>query len=79
MKVQLTVKLADIVDGVDLCHCAEGDVIDLSERDAALLLAEKWAVPADSTDQATRVARHALVADVAADQGRPRIGSSSDE
>jgi hypothetical protein len=34
-----------IVDGVDLSHHAVGDVIELSTRDAEMLVAEGWAVP----------------------------------
>ena len=44
MLVRLTKKLAEVVNGVDLTHCSEGDVIDLPERFAELLLAERWAV-----------------------------------
>jgi hypothetical protein len=44
MKVRLTRKLAECIDGVDLAGCRVGDVLDLSVTDARLLLAEKWAV-----------------------------------
>lgn len=43
MLVRLTKKLADVVDGIDLTHCQEGDVIDLPARHARLLMAEGWA------------------------------------
>jgi hypothetical protein len=43
MLVRLTVKLAEIVDGIDLSHCQEGDVIELPERHAQLLIREGWA------------------------------------
>lgn len=43
MRVRLTVKLAEMVNGIDLSHCVEGDVIELTEREARLLMAEGWA------------------------------------
>ena len=43
MLVRLTKKLAEVVDGIDLSHCKEGDVIALSARHAQLLMAEGWA------------------------------------
>jgi hypothetical protein len=45
MRVWLTRKLADRIDDVDLSHHKVGDVLDLAPRDAALLLAEQWALP----------------------------------
>jgi hypothetical protein len=45
MKVLLTKKLAECIDGVDLNHARVGDVLDLPARQARLLLAEQWAVP----------------------------------
>ena len=44
MKVRLTRKLAEVLDGIDLSNCDEGDLIDLSERKGRLLVAEAWAV-----------------------------------
>jgi hypothetical protein len=46
MRVRVTRKLAECVDGVDLSRCREGDMIDLTEREAQLIVAEQWAVPA---------------------------------
>jgi hypothetical protein len=43
MIVRLIRKLADRLDGIDLSLCNEGDAIDLSRRDAELLVAEGWA------------------------------------
>jgi hypothetical protein len=48
MKVRLRRKLADFLDGVDVSHVREGDIIDLSEREAALLILEGWATRVDS-------------------------------
>lgn len=47
MRIRLTRKLADCVDGIDLSHYAVGDVLDLPEREAQLLIAEGWASLSD--------------------------------
>lgn len=47
MRVKLTRKLAEMVDGVDLSSVTEGDLMDLAPDAARLLLAEGWAVPAE--------------------------------
>jgi hypothetical protein len=44
MRVRLTRKLAEQIDGVDLRGCEVGDVLDLPRAEARLLLAERWAV-----------------------------------
>jgi hypothetical protein len=44
MKVRLVVKLAQMIDGVDLSNHDVGDVLDLPERKGRLLIAEGWAV-----------------------------------
>ena len=46
MRVKLTVKLASVMEGVDLSPYQERDVIELSERDASLLIRGGWAEPA---------------------------------
>ena len=43
MRVRLTVKLAEVVEGVDLSAFSEGDLIELSKEDARLLIAGGWA------------------------------------
>ena len=43
MLVRLTLKLADTMDGIDVSHVRQGDLIDLSASDAELLIAEGWA------------------------------------
>ncbi len=48
MRVRLTRKLAQRVDGIDLSPFREGDVLDVSVREAELLVAEGWAVPVSS-------------------------------
>ena len=42
MRVRLTRKLAERIDGVDLSTHRVGDVFDLPESEAQLLIAEKW-------------------------------------
>jgi hypothetical protein len=65
MLVRLTVKLADLVNGIDLSRCAEGDVIDLSDRDARILIEEGWAeeAPQETRATSTPVQRSAVAAD----------------
>jgi hypothetical protein len=48
LRIRLTRKFAKSIDGIDLSRRAVGDVIDLPERDAHILIAEGWASPADS-------------------------------
>lgn len=45
MRVRLTRKLAQEIDGIDLSSHDVGDVVDLPAPKARLLIAEKWAVP----------------------------------
>jgi hypothetical protein len=49
MRVRLTRKFAERIDDVNLEGAYVGDVLDLSEREARLLIAEDWA-----TDQERR-------------------------
>lgn len=39
-----------MLDGVDLSRVNEGDVVDLSTRDARCLIAEGWAVAVEATE-----------------------------
>jgi hypothetical protein len=48
MRVRLTRKLAERVDGVDLSSYREGDVLALPSHEAELLVAEGWAVAAET-------------------------------
>ena len=48
MRVRLTRKLADAIDGIDLSDRHVGDLLDLSKHDADMLVAEGWALPVDS-------------------------------
>lgn len=44
MKVRLTRKLAQLINGVDLSKATAGDTLDLTEKEARTLIAEGWAV-----------------------------------
>ena len=57
MKVRLTRKLADCIDGVDVAAYSVGDLLDLPAGDARLLLAEEWAVPAHPSAERDRAAQ----------------------
>jgi hypothetical protein len=43
MKVRLTQKLSELINGVDLSKAHTGDTLDLTEKDARTLIAEGWA------------------------------------
>lgn len=45
--VRLTRKFAERIDGIDLSHHQVGDRMDLSKRDAQMLIAEGWASPCE--------------------------------
>ena len=45
MKVLLTRKYAERIDGVDLRGKEPGDLLDIPREDARMLLAEEWAIP----------------------------------
>ena len=45
MRVQLTKKLAEMLDGIDLSHYAVGDIMEVTRAEAELLIAEGWAIP----------------------------------
>ena len=44
MRVRLTRKLAEMIDGVDLSANQVGDVLELNAREASLLVAEGWGI-----------------------------------
>jgi hypothetical protein len=46
MLVRLTQKLAECIDGIDLSGHSAGQIIELPDPQAALLVAEGWATPA---------------------------------
>jgi hypothetical protein len=45
MKVRLTKKYAERLDDVDLSGRNVGDLLDLPQPEARLLVAEEWAIP----------------------------------
>jgi hypothetical protein len=74
--VRLVRKYADMIDGVNLQDATVGDRLEVSRRDADILIAEGWAVPAglerrvlnlprraDEERRGRSLARRALAAD----------------
>lgn len=47
VRIRLTRKLAAVVNGVDLSSRKVGDVIELSDSLARMMIAERWAEPVD--------------------------------
>jgi hypothetical protein len=47
-KVRLTRKFAEIINGIDLSRARAGEELELSARDAQMLIAEGWAAPIDT-------------------------------
>jgi hypothetical protein len=43
MRIRLTRRLADTLNGIDLSGCRVGQVIDLPQSDARMLILEGWA------------------------------------
>jgi len=43
MKVRLTRKLSEQINGIDLSNAKTGETLDLPNRDAQILMAEGWA------------------------------------
>lgn len=58
-KVKLTKKLAERMDGVDVSHVQPGDLLHLPAREAAILVAEEWAVPVHDNPRASAERRDA--------------------
>jgi hypothetical protein len=44
MRVRLTRKLAEMIDGIDLSAHKEGDLLNLPEPEGRLLVAEQWGI-----------------------------------
>jgi hypothetical protein len=53
MWIRLTRRLADYIDGVDLSRRSVGDLLDLPERDAEMLVAEGCALALEREPQKT--------------------------
>ena len=58
MRIRLTRKLAECLNGIDLSHHSVGDVFTLRRREAELLIAEGWA--SAGTDATFRAPRREL-------------------
>jgi hypothetical protein len=72
VRVRLTKKLANRIDGIDVSPHSVGDIVDFPPEEARLLLAEEWA-----TD---RERRRRQVRDVAMDRRRkPTVRLRSDD
>ena len=55
VKVRLTRKFANILNGIDLSRVRAGEDVELEAREAQLLIAEGWADPQDhAADRPTR-------------------------
>ena len=65
MYVRLNVKLAEVVEGVDLSRDAEGDVIELEDSQAKLLIMGGWAeqIPEESQVKIIRPLPPSVAAD----------------
>jgi hypothetical protein len=50
IKVRLTRKFAQFINGVDLSQVRAGEEVELSDREADILIAEGWASPIDTAD-----------------------------
>ena len=55
VRVRLTKKLADRMDGVDVSPHRVGDILELPAAQARLLVAEEWAVDRERRRRANRV------------------------
>ena len=60
MRIRLVRKLAECLDGVDLSSYRTGELIDLPQRDADLMVAERWAVPVCAARRCVGTAATAL-------------------
>ena len=58
MKVRLTKKLAERIDGINLGSSRVGDVLEFSEPEARLLIAEDWATPRERRLEPSRNVEH---------------------
>lgn len=57
VKVRLTRKLAQMINGIDLSQNTTGDAIELTPREAEILIAEGWAEPVGSADDREQLPR----------------------
>jgi len=53
-KVRLTRKFANMINGIDLSAVRAGDEIEVSSKEADMLIAEGWAAPVDRAHDTPR-------------------------
>jgi hypothetical protein len=70
--VRLVRKYAEMIDGVNLENAAVGDRLELSPRDADVLIAEGWAERAVDERRVRLLPRRALAADRGQARKKPR-------
>ena len=70
--VRLTRKYAEMIDGVNLEHFSVGDRLELTPRDANILIAEGWAVRADDERRGQTLPQRSLAADSSAGHQKPK-------
>jgi hypothetical protein len=58
VRVRLTKKYANRIDGVDVSPHRVGDIVDLPTQEARLLLAEEWAVDRERRRKASPAVAH---------------------
>lgn len=57
MRVRLTQKMAERLDGIDLSGVVVGDVLELADPQALCLIRERWAVPVETSEKIRSNAR----------------------
>lgn len=72
MRVRLSRKPANRLDGIDVSRDSEGALLDLPVRQAELLIAEGWAKPAERRSRSVSTPQ-----EIASDQPRRRRGDVS--
>ena len=72
VQIELTRALGERLDGIDVSHSDQGDVLDLPDGYAELLIAEGWALPFGGNAEELRGTFAPLSRAIAADQPRPR-------
>jgi hypothetical protein len=77
MWVRITRRLAERVNGVDLSGRVVGDLIDLAQRDAELLIAEGWATGIVTERRCGHDRRRARTPNTAAPNGNGRFRTSN--
>jgi hypothetical protein len=80
MRLLLTRKFADEIDGVDLKTHQVGDVIDLPLPEGRLLIAEEWAIPERrSGERLSNESVRSVSQDSHKGENRSRLAAQADE